>query len=134
MPVATTKTETIFYINADGHDPAALLDYAISFEDYLRTSEVVSTVAWTAYEDDGLTTTDAPFEINAATSAVPQAATVIEAGVTYTDCEIVWLTVEGATQAAKDARIGQTGIVTLQITTNQSRTDERSFKLKVANR
>ena len=133
MPVVAPATSRVFYINANGHDPAAILDYAITLADYLRTGESVSTITWTSYEEDGTTTTDPPFTVDTgATSASPQAATVTEGGVTYTKCEVVWLYVTGADIAAKNARAGDTGIITLTFTTNQGRTEERSFKLYVA--
>ncbi len=134
MPVAAPASTRVFYINGAGHDPIALLDYAISLQNYLRTGESVNTLAWTSYKSDGTTTTDAPFVVDAATSGSPQAATITEGGVTFTKCEVVWLTVAGATAAAKNARAGETGVITMQFTTSQSRTDERSFKLLVAQR
>ena len=115
------------WITRHGHDPDALLDYAICLDDYLETVEVVSSVAWAAYTSDGETTTDAPFTIDPSTSAVPQAATVKG----KERCEVVWLTVTGADAAAKVARHNEIGIITLTFATDQGRTDDMSFKLQV---
>lgn len=131
MAVLHPKTRVIRHINATGHDPGETLDYAISFEDTLRTGEVVASVSWECYDSGGLVTNNAPFEVHALTAITPQAATVEEGDNTYLDCEVVWLNVEGVDAAAKNARIGETGVITLIATTNQNRIYQRSFALRV---
>lgn len=131
MAVVKPSNNIIPWINSTGQDPAAKLDYAISLEDYLKTGETVASLAWGSYESDTASTADSPFEVHSDTSLTPQAASITEDGVTYTRCEVVWLEVEGVDATAKQARLGQTGVITLTFTTDQDRTDSRSFKLQV---
>ena len=123
----------IRYINKRGQDPQAVLPYAISLEDYLDDDETVTAKEWLT---SGIDTAIGPFIVDTDNTPVAIEDLAVEEEVngepmTYLRCERVWLknTDFDGTTEEQDAWIGETGLITLRVTTDEPRVDDISFKL-----
>jgi len=86
-------------------DPNAKLDYARDWSAWLQTSETIATSEWIV-----------PVGITESVSPAPSNTTTVAT---------IWL--EGGT-------LGFTYLITNRITTNQGRTDDRTFRIVVVDR
>lgn len=90
-------------------DPDSVVDYAVPWGDWLQAGESIAAVEWDA----------TVFTIDSSASA----ASAVINGETHSAVEVVWLS--GGT-------IGQVGTVRCRVTTDQGRTEDRSFRLLCA--
>jgi len=88
-------------------DPDAVKDYRIAWGNWLRSGETIVTSSWVS---DGVFVVDSTDSLASETIG----------SITYTAIEVAWLS--GGTPDAE-------GLLTNRITTNQGRTEERSFRL-----